>query len=91
MYTELTTWGYNDVRSDPTRVIKCDFSANGRDMQTAFDALGIDTRSSLAGGSNICFTLEHCNGPTVKRGANGEVPTLMWQRYDAHGKEYTVT
>jgi hypothetical protein len=66
MYTELTTWGGNDVSSDPTRVIRCDFSANGRDMQTAFDALGIDTRSSLAGGSNVCFTLEHCNGPTVK-------------------------
>jgi hypothetical protein len=24
MYTELTTWGYNDVRSDPTRVIRCE-------------------------------------------------------------------
>jgi hypothetical protein len=27
----------------------------------------------------------------LKRGVNNEVPTLMWQRYDAHGKEYRVS
>ena len=87
MYTEFTKWGYKDDNANPARAAQCDFSSNSHDVQSFFNALKMYSRSSAAGGPNICYTIIHFDGPTVKLGPDGQMPARYNQRYDADGKD----
>jgi hypothetical protein len=54
-------------------------------------SLGLDTRSKNQGGANEYFSIEHYDGPAVKRDEIGRISSHSKQRYDACGSEYRVT
>jgi hypothetical protein len=53
---QLDTWGYVEK---PAKA----FVRNFQDRHTAFEQLGIDTRFSVDGGPNMCYRVEHQDGP----------------------------
>lgn len=89
----LEKWGYNEPPPEKTKIDKeCDFDAYHH-IKTAFDDLGIDTRSKGNGGPNECFEIDHANGPKVLRDENGQLPPVEKQKYidESCGKEYRVS
>ncbi|KAF2125169.1 hypothetical protein P153DRAFT_300869 [Dothidotthia symphoricarpi CBS 119687] len=86
---ELRTWGYRELPSQ--RDDLCDFGPGQHELQTAFAALGMDTRGVGEGGSNQCFHVEHANGRAVERGRDGRVPEVERQTYVVGGVRYRVT
>jgi hypothetical protein len=73
-------WGWNDDSDDYDD--ECDFADPiVYDLERAFGALKIDTRSVGGEGPNRCFYLEHQNGPTVAKLPNGQFPKPIDQKY----------
>jgi hypothetical protein len=81
-------WGYRERPGH--RADLCDFGAGQHDLQRAFAELKIDTRSSLDGGPNTCYHIEHQNGPTVERDPSGQYPPVSNQWYSAGGRRLRV-
>jgi hypothetical protein len=87
-------WGYNDNPLEYQEHVntECDMdSVGGHKLKKAFKDLGLGTRSKNDQGPNECFSLEHYDGPAVKRNDRGEFPSQSKQRYEVCGKEYRVT
>jgi hypothetical protein len=87
-------WGYNDNPIEFQKEVnkECDMdSINGHKLKQALTDLGLDTRSKNQGGANECFSVEHYDGPAVKRDDKGQMPSQSKQRYDVCGREYRIT
>ena len=87
-------WGYNDNPLEFQKEVnkECDMdSVDGHQLKQALTDLGLDTRSKNQGGANECFSVEHYDGPAVKRDDSGRIPSQSKQRYDVCGREYRVT
>jgi hypothetical protein len=87
-------WGYNDNPLEFQKAVdkECDMdSAGGHKLKQALTDLGLDTRSKNQGGANECFSVEHYDGPAVKRDEIGGIPSQSKQRYDVCGREYRIT
>jgi hypothetical protein len=82
-------WGYNERLHH--RDDLCDFGAGQHDLQRAFADMKIGTESSANGGPNICYHIEHQNGPTVERDPSGQFPPVNRQYYSAGGRRLRVS
>lgn len=88
LIAEMKTWGYREVTS--YGVSPCAFDASHHDLEHAFAEMVIDPRSSDDGGPNICYKVEHQNGPTIEKGSGGK-DSLPWdQWYIADGRRLRV-
>jgi hypothetical protein len=73
-------WGWNDDSEDYDD--DCDFAdVISYDLERAFGALEIDTRSVGMEGPNRCFHLDHQDGPTVIKLPDGKLPKPIDQKY----------
>lgn len=88
---ELKTWGYTDASTHEYYDHLCDFDRTGYQMMEPFEALGINVKSSLVGGPNHCFVLQHRQDLAAVRPPDNPLPRLEDQRYEVEGKQYRVT
>jgi hypothetical protein len=86
---EFKTWGYREMPG--ARDLRCDFGPETHDLERAFKAMGIDTRSSSEGGPNVCYHIEHLYGPAVIKKPDGRWPKPEEQTYKVNRKEYRVS
>lgn len=82
---ELHKWGYNEAYASS---MNCDLKGYWA-IETACNALGLDTRPKMMGGPNICYNFQHWD-PNKKDGNGNAVPKAR-QTYTADGKEYRVS
>jgi hypothetical protein len=91
MEQDLATWGYDETSE--TGILSNEESLqdlSGPNSRTAFQALGINPRSSRFGGRNFCHYIKHMNGPTVHK-VNGRIPRrAVDQTYTVQGTDYQV-
>jgi hypothetical protein len=57
-------------------------------VESACNALGLDTRANTMGGANICYNFQHWDS-NKKDGKGNSVPKAR-QTYQVDGKEYRV-
>jgi hypothetical protein len=77
--TDFRTWVYRELPGH--RDDLCNFGASQHNLQRAFADIGIETTSSVEGGPNRCFHVEHQYGPAVEREPSGEWPEVGKQWY----------
>lgn len=77
LYAEFAQWGYKESFS----AASCDFDKTWG-LGHAFEALGLDPRSTARGGPNQCFVVAHGR-------YDGDVP-LWKQRYTVDGRGFRV-
>lgn len=85
---QFRTWGYREIENYRSEL--CDFGPDQHQLQRAFAELGIGTASSVDGGPNRCFYVEHKYGPTVQRPPNGQWPEPNQQYYMVGDRKYRV-
>jgi hypothetical protein len=94
LYDKLREWGYNDndekLQKDADLECRMD-SSDGHRLGKAFADLGVSTKSKGQGGDNVCFQINHYNGPAMKRDHEGNLPEKKNQKYEVCGKEYAAT
>jgi hypothetical protein len=86
---EFRTWGYREIPG--YRADLCDFGKDMHVLQRAFGELGISTLSSVDGGPNTCYHIEHKYGPTVELDQNRQWPDPSNQYYTAGGRRMRVS
>jgi hypothetical protein len=84
MRHELAMWGYKEDVSDPES--ECEIGA----IQPMLDAIGVSKDSSVHGGPNHCFSVEHGDSDIVEKDPNGQLPPRENQHYNANGRRYRV-
>ena len=86
---QFRIWGYREIENYRSEL--CDFGPSQHNLKRAFTELGIETASSVDGGPNHCFYVEHKYGPTVQRPPNGQWPDPNQQYYKVGDKRYRVS
>ncbi|KAF3039950.1 hypothetical protein E8E12_008925 [Didymella heteroderae] len=86
---QFRTWGYREIANHRSEL--CDFGPNQHNLQRAFTELGIGIPSSVDGGPNHCFYVEHKYGPAVQRPPDGQWPDPNQQYYMVGSKRYRET
>jgi hypothetical protein len=87
---EFATWSYHDTPADDDEFEStCDFETH-HEMSRTFKDLGISAKPSNLGGDNHCFEVNHSNGPTMGKLANGKLPAPHDQWHIVNGKKYWV-
>jgi hypothetical protein len=86
---DFRTWGYREIPDHQSQM--CDFGPEQHNLERAFAELGIGTASSIDGGPNNCFYVEHKYGATVQRLPNGLWPDPGQQYYMVGTKRYRVS
>ena len=84
---QFRIWGYREIENHRSDL--CDFA--DQNLERAFTELGIDTASSVDGGPNQCYYVEHKYGPTVQRPPTGQWPDPNQQYYMVDTKRYRVS
>ena len=84
---QFRVWGYREIEN--YRSDLCDFA--DQNLKRAFTELGIETASSVDGGPNQCYYVEHKYGPTVQRPPTGQWPDPSQQYYMVDTKRYRVS
>lgn len=82
--TEFERWGYSEMSYG--RDFLCDFGRDNHQLETAFKALNMNTRSTADGGPNKCYNIEHQNGTTIICDPGNEWPPVDRQYYDKGGR-----
>jgi hypothetical protein len=82
---ELETWGYKDV---PVGGPICD-QKNYWNVETACNALGLNTKPASYGGDNLCYKFEHFDS-SLKDENGASVPKSK-QTYIVGDKQYRAT
>jgi hypothetical protein len=77
---QLHAWGYNEP-NEGSADSDCDFGSVYPSFRRAFSAMGLGTALSSKGGPKHCYRIEHYDGPTVIRDAQGNIPPKTLQRY----------
>jgi hypothetical protein len=88
LVSEFKTWGYSEDSASKEHL--CDFAVQHH-LQDAFKDLGMDTRSSVDGGPNQCFHIEHANGPAVIRDPSNEMSEPGKQYYRVGARKLRVS
>ncbi|KAF9693177.1 hypothetical protein EKO04_008813 [Ascochyta lentis] len=86
---QFRKWGYRELENHRSEL--CDFGPDQHNLKRAFTELGIETASSVDGGPNHCFYVEHKYGPTVQRPPDGQWPEPNQQYYMVGEKRYRET
>ncbi|KAF1923315.1 uncharacterized protein M421DRAFT_407167, partial [Didymella exigua CBS 183.55] len=68
----------------------CDFGTDQHNLKRAFTELGIETASSVDGGPNQCFYVEHMYGAKVLMSTRS-TPPLREQGYWVDDRRYRMT
>lgn len=85
---DFRTWGYREIKDHRSEL--CDFGPDQHDLKRAFGELGIGTASSIDGGPNHCYYVEHQYGSAVERPPN-RWPDPDDQYYIVGEKRYRVS
>lgn len=85
---EFRIWGYREIKDHRSEL--CDFGPDQHNLERAFAELGIATASSVDGGPNHCFYVEHKYGATVQRPPNGQWPDPNQQYYMVGERRFRV-
>lgn len=86
---DFRTWGYREIPNHQSQM--CDFGPEQHNLERAFAELGIGTASSVDGGPNHYFYVEHKYGSAVQRLPNGQWPDPDQQYYMVGNKRYRVS
>ena len=86
---DFRTWGYREIPDYQSQM--CDFGPEQHNLERAFAELRIGTTSSVDGGPNHCFYVEHKYGSAVQRPPNGLWPEPAQQYYMVGNKRYRVS
>jgi hypothetical protein len=89
LVSAFAAWGYGELPH--YRDGLCDFGKGQHELQRAFAEMGIGTQSAADGGPNICYHVEHQNGPSVERDPSGEFPPMHRQFYLAKERRLRVS
>jgi hypothetical protein len=85
---QFRMWGYREIENHGSELY--DFGPDQHQLQRAFAELGIGTASSVDGGPNHCFYVEHKYGPTVQRPPSGQWPEPNQQCYMVGDRKHRV-
>ncbi|KAL5387306.1 hypothetical protein DPSP01_003530 [Paraphaeosphaeria sporulosa] len=82
---ELKTWAYTEAYAS---YLNCDLKGYWA-VESACNALGLDTRAKAMGGANICYNFNHWDAN--KKDENGNIVPKARQTYQVNNKEYRAT
>ncbi|KAH6878348.1 hypothetical protein BKA58DRAFT_452356 [Alternaria rosae] len=91
---ELAVWGYSELGYSEVSDAEenCVMGEENHGLQDMLKELHADDRDSREGGDNICYTIQHQDGPTLEKDENGKIPTdPRKQYYNVDGRRYRVT